>query len=127
MGCCKSSPTWDNTAPYVPEIRKGRVIKVYDGDTITIATRLSYWGPVYRFSVRLRVIDAKEIHSKNPEEKESAIKARDRLRSLTLDKIVLIKNRSQEKYGRVLATVILPDGRDASTVLLEEGYVNVYK
>jgi endonuclease YncB( thermonuclease family) len=41
---------WNDTVPFVPPITKGRVIKVYDGDTITIAARLPHpKSPLYRF------------------------------------------------------------------------------
>jgi len=34
----------------VPPIKHGRVIKVYDGDTITVAARMPYpKSPLYRF------------------------------------------------------------------------------
>jgi len=33
-------PQWKDTIPFVPPITEGIVIKVYDGDTITIATTL---------------------------------------------------------------------------------------
>lgn len=32
-----------NTTQFVPKIDTGKVIKVYDGDTITIAARLPYY------------------------------------------------------------------------------------
>lgn len=50
-------------------------MKVYDGDTITIATRLGGTGSLYRFSVRLLAIDTPEKRTKNKEEKEIAMKA----------------------------------------------------
>lgn len=31
---------YENTEKYIPPIKKGRVIKIYDGDTITIAAKL---------------------------------------------------------------------------------------
>uniref|UniRef100_A0A6C0BXJ5 Uncharacterized protein n=1 Tax=viral metagenome TaxID=1070528 RepID=A0A6C0BXJ5_9ZZZZ len=39
---------------FIPPITEGRVIKCYDGDTITIAAFLPYKAsPLYKFSVRL--------------------------------------------------------------------------
>ena len=35
-------PTWKNTKPFVPPLKEGIVIKVYDGDTITIASKLPF-------------------------------------------------------------------------------------
>jgi hypothetical protein len=33
---------WNDTIPFIPPIDSGLVIKVYDGDTITIASQLPY-------------------------------------------------------------------------------------
>jgi hypothetical protein len=42
---------WKNTVEFVPPVEKGIVIKIYDGDTITIASKLPYpSSPLYRFS-----------------------------------------------------------------------------
>ena len=57
---------WKDTIEYKVPIQGGRVIKVYDGDTITIAARLPYDdSQLYRFSVRLNGIDAPEIKGKS--------------------------------------------------------------
>ena len=97
---------WDNTVPFVPPITSGMVIKVYDGDTITIAAKLPYdESPVYRFQVRLAGIDCPEIKGPTTVEKELAKKARDALSSIVMGKIVYLTNVGTEKYGRLLADV----------------------
>jgi endonuclease YncB( thermonuclease family) len=101
---------YTDTIPFVPPITYGKVIKVYDGDTITIASKLPYDdSPIYRFSVRLLGIDSPEMKSKTNTEKQLALLARDALSNLIMDKIVHLKNISTEKYGRVLANVYLDD------------------
>jgi len=101
---------WSETTPFIPPIESGQVIKVYDGDTITIATRLPYKdSPLYRFPIRLKGIDTAEIKSKNENEKKHAKVARDALSELILHKTVLIKNIENEKYGRILADVYLEE------------------
>jgi endonuclease YncB( thermonuclease family) len=101
---------YKDATPFIPPVTGGKVIKVYDGDTITIASRLPIINsPVYRFSVRLSGIDSAEIKGKSFAEKEEAIKARDALRSLIMGKIVTLSGVSTEKYGRILATVHLGD------------------
>jgi endonuclease YncB( thermonuclease family) len=101
---------YKDTVPFVPPVTGGKVIKVYDGDTITIASKLPIANsPTYRFSVRLFGIDSAEMKGKTFSEKEEAIKARDALRALILGKTVTLRNVSTEKYGRVLATVYLGD------------------
>ena len=71
---------WEDTVEFTFPITGGRVIKVYDADTITIASKLPYdASPMYRLSVRLNGIDTPEIKGKgvSDEEKESAKAARD--------------------------------------------------
>lgn len=98
--------TWDDTVPFIPPIRRVRVIKVYDGDTITIASRLPMKGSeIYRWSVRLRGIDCPELKSRDIGEKACAEKAQAFLSNLILGKKVLLKNIGRDKYGRLLADV----------------------
>jgi len=101
---------WEDTVPFVFPINSGQVIKVYDGDTITIASKMPYNdSPLYRFSVRLNGIDTPEIKGKKEEEKEIAKKARNELSTLIMNKTVTLKNVQSEKYGRILADVYLDD------------------
>ena len=92
---------------YIPNVTNGRVIKVYDGDTITIAANLN--KTTYKFSVRLNGIDTPEMHTKNNEEKEVAVMARDALKSKIFGQHINLKNVSIEKYGRLLADVYFED------------------
>ncbi len=41
-------PTWDATVPFIPPVEKCHVIKVYDGDTITVAANLPFDKTLYR-------------------------------------------------------------------------------
>ena len=117
---------WKNTVPFVPPITNGYVIKVYDGDTITIASKLPFKNsPVYRFPVRLIGIDAPEIHGKNDDEKEAAKAAQQALENLILHQTVNLKNVTTEKYGRILANVYLKE-IDVSDWMLKNKYVVSY-
>jgi endonuclease YncB( thermonuclease family) len=99
---------YHDTIEFVPPISGGKVIKVYDGDTITIASRLPYAeSPLYRFHVRLNGIDTPEIKGHSEHEKELAKKSRDALQGLIMGKYVSLKRLETEKYGRVLADVYL--------------------
>ena len=102
--------SYKDTIPFVPPITYGKVIKVYDGDTITIASKLPCNNsPIYRFSVRLLGIDSPEMKSKTSREKQLAIAARDAVSNIIMNKTIHLKNISTEKYGRVLADVYLED------------------
>lgn len=101
---------WSDTLQFIPPINTGHVIKVYDGDTFTIAGHLPYEGsPLYRFSVRLNGIDCAEIKGSTEEEKQCAIRARTELDRLIMNKTVVLKNVKNEKYGRLLADVFVGD------------------
>jgi endonuclease YncB( thermonuclease family) len=101
-----SSIGWDDTVPFVPPVKHGRVIKVYDGDTITVAAALPFKGSrVYRFSVRLNGIDTPEMRTSDDSEKAIAVKAKKALSELILGKWVELRNTDNDKYGRLLADV----------------------
>ena len=103
---------YKNTTIFIPQIEYGKVIKVYDGDTITIAAKLDFHtesAPVYRFSVRLNGIDTPEMKGGSVHEKELAIIARDALSAKVMGKIVNLRNTTLEKYGRLLSDVFLED------------------
>ena len=131
--CClpfwKSTPsdaTWANTVPFVPPVTRGKVIKVYDGDTITIATKLPFPdSPVYRFPVRLHGIDSPEIKGKSPEEIALAKIARDALSNMIMDKTVELRNVNTEKYGRLLANVYI-DNIHINQWMLDNKYAIEY-
>jgi micrococcal nuclease len=97
--------TWDVTKPYVPTIEKGTVIKIYDGDTITIGGYVKGDPMKYRFSVRLLGIDCPEIKSHDSFEKKHALEGKQYLEFIFLNKEVTLKNITTEKYGRLLADV----------------------
>jgi micrococcal nuclease len=107
------SVLYADTKIYIPNISCGKVVKVYDADTITVANRISVGGAqsdeIYRFQVRLNGIDSPEIKSKNPHTKELAKQARVVLSDMIFGKIVELKNVQFEKYGRLLADVYLGD------------------
>ena len=99
---------WTDTLQFVPPVNTGRVIKVYDGDTFTLAGYLPYdTSPLYRFSVRLNGIDCAEINGKTEEEKKCAILARTELDKLIMNQMVELRNVKNEKYGRLLADVYI--------------------
>ena len=101
---------WEDTTAFTMPITGGQVIKVYDGDSITIASHLPIENsPLFRFSVRLNGIDTPEIKGKDEDEKAAAKEARDALSNLILHKEVILKNVGTEKYGRILADVYLDD------------------
>jgi len=119
---------WEDTVEFTFPIKGGRVIKVYDADTITIASKLPYNdSPMYRLSVRLNGIDTPEMKGKGVEEEEknAAKLARDFVSNLALNKYVRLENIESEKYGRILADVYIGDVY-LNELLLKERYAVKY-
>lgn len=123
---------WKNTLEFVPLVTEGKVIKVYDCDTITIATKFPYLTTLnesnimYRFHVRLLGIDTPEMKTKNEDEKSIAHLAQKTLSDLILNKNVSLKNTSLDKYGRILATVYMDDGIEISKWAIEKRFAVYY-
>ena len=108
MNSSEISALMNETIAFVPPIKEGIVIKVYDGDTFTLASKLPHDNsPMYRFSVRINRINCPEIKSKNDEEKECAQIAKKCVSDLILGKKVQLHEISTDKYGRVLAEVTI--------------------
>lgn len=119
---------WEDTQEFTFPIKGGRVIKVYDADTITIASKLPYnESPLYRLSVRLNGIDTPEMKGKDisEEEKLAAKSAREFVYNLVFNKFVRLENVESEKYGRILADVYIGDIH-LNDLLLKERYAVKY-
>ena len=123
---------YTDTMEFVPPIHKGVVVKVYDGDTITVATALDTDRPtcfrkptLYRFRIRLRGIDTPEIKGKSEQEKTRAREARDALSAQIMGQEVYLRNVGNEKYGRVLADVYFREVH-MNQWMLQQGYAQVY-
>lgn len=113
---------------FVPPVYAGRVVKVYDGDTITLAAMIPCMGnEPFKFSVRLRGIDTPEMKTKDEDEREAAVIARDAVASMIDGKIVSLADVATDKYGRLLADVIMPSsGRSLSEWLIEQRHAVAY-
>lgn len=113
----------DTTSPQrVPALVSG----AYDGDTIYVDAEL--WpGLTWNGSVRLKGVDTPEIRGQCPEEEALAIQARDFVREIVTDQLVLLADVQDDKYGgRVAAVVLLEDGRDIVTLIIEAGLGRPY-
>ncbi|UJW75452.1 thermonuclease family protein [Rhizobium sp. SL42] len=119
-GQCHAGQTLDGPV-------SAQVVRVIDGDTILVEAMP--W-PDHRIStyVRLRGIDAPELKSRCPAFREAAREAQDQLTEfMSGQEQVSLTDISGDKYfGRVVAKLILADGRSAADLLLEAGLVEPY-
>lgn len=93
------------------QIRIGIVDSIYDGDTVTIITRLHPGEPYAKYSLRLSGFDAPEVspRSTTPHRalhKSAGLAVRDYLNSyIPVGSVVQITFEKEEKYGRLLGTI----------------------
>ncbi len=87
---------------------KAFVVKVYDGDTITVNIDLGLHTFVNKVKIRLARIDAPELRG---EEREKGLKVRDFLRELVFNKEIVVQTIKDRKgkYGRYLGEVWAKD------------------
>lgn len=107
------------------KVLRGKCVDVYDGDTVTIVLPVD--NQYYKFRVRLADIDTPEIRTRDLEEKKQGYIAKDVVVNLILNKIVTVKCGDFDKYGRLLATILV-DGMEESVNdhLVAGGYAEVY-
>lgn len=88
------------------EVRYAKIVSCYDGDTARANLFLRDTDPSpVQMAIRFTGYDTAEMKSKKPEEREKAIRARDAVRALCLDRLVRLEIEGLDKYGRVLALV----------------------
>eukprot|EP00397_Hematodinium_sp_SG-2012_P060363 GEMP01078521.1.p1 GENE.GEMP01078521.1~~GEMP01078521.1.p1 ORF type:complete len:174 (+),score=36.55 GEMP01078521.1:72-524(+) len=115
---------------FIPQVRRGKVVDVYDGDTVTIAALpfpCKCMGTPSLFKVRLDGIDSPEMRggTKTAKEKAAAVKSRDALKEQIMGKIIKLECVSFDKYGRLLATILYNDV-NMNAWMIENGYAVEY-
>ena len=103
------------------------IIQIIDGDTLLVPA--TPWPQqTMEVHVRIRGIDAPEIHSKCTEIRKAGLKARDALQQMISGvSIIQLRGIAGDKYfGRILADVTFADGRNPAQDLLSEGLVRAY-
>ena len=122
---------WEDTLEFTFPITGGQVIKCYDADTITIATKLPFQdSPMYRLSVRLNGIDTPEIKPKKTIPNRDAHitkakEARDFLSGLVLNKSIRIKFLHNDLYGRPLV-YLYQENTCINDLMIEKGFAKKY-
>lgn len=96
---------------FAGSVRTAMVHSIYDGDTITIITRLHSGEPYAKYNLRLSGLDAPEVKPRldTPDRelhKQAGIAVRDYLmRYIPVGSLVQVAFEKEEKYGRLLGTV----------------------
>ena len=115
--CPPASAAETLAGPYAAE-----VLRIVDGDTVEVRVRI-WLGVDVTTLVRIRDIDAPELHGHCPGEPEAARAARSHLAALLADGRVRLGAVGHDKYGRrVDATLHLPSGVDVGQEMIASGH-----
>jgi micrococcal nuclease len=93
-----------------------KVVKIKDGDTIELLS-----ADYQNITVRLAGIDCPE------KAQDYGQKARQYTALLCFGKDVKMEGDTKDRYGRTVATIILPDGKSLNYELVRNGYAWHYK
>jgi endonuclease YncB( thermonuclease family) len=114
-------PALANTRVYAAE-----VVRIIDGDTFVARMRTGPGGEV-ETRVRLRSIDAAELHARCSKELRLALAARAALQRLLAEGSVKLSHVGPDKYpGRIDANVATQNNTDVSAAMLNGGWARAY-
>ncbi len=104
---------------------KAIVVKVYDGDTVTVDIDLGFHMWMKKQSIRLYGIDTPELRG---ESRERGLVVRDFVQGLILNKVITLHSFKDKKgkYGRWLAIIYI-DGVNLNDLLVSIGYATELK
>ena len=110
---------------------QGKVVSVYDGDSVKIVFPLTDKEPneLYKWNCRLINVDTPEIRTKNLREKEFGIQVRDFLREKILNRVITVRCEKFDKYGRLLVELLIEGDKGEVSIndwLIENGYAKQY-
>lgn len=83
---------------------EAKIVSVYDGDSVRAIFPLN--DVMYKWSCRLTGIDTPEVRTTNSLEKKFGYFVRNKLRNKILNKVVMLKCGSLDKYGRLLVEIV---------------------
>jgi endonuclease YncB( thermonuclease family) len=113
--------TLANTRVYAAE-----VVRIIDGDTFVARMRTEPGGEI-ETRVRLRRIDAAELHARCSKELRLALAARTALQRLLAEGSVMLSHVGPDKYpGRIDANVATRSTNDISAAMLSGGWARAY-
>ena len=126
LTCCFRLPTHApkfNDAFVTTTKQSARVVKVYDGDSITIVLPFRY--KYFEFKTRLVGIDTPELRTRNEKEKEMGYQAKEFLKQLVDQKIIQVECQGMDKYGRLLIVPYI-HGKNVCDLMVEKGWAKRY-
>jgi len=118
--------TYKDTTQFIVPITSGLVVKIYDGDTFTIASKLPYdASPLFRFSVHIRGLLSPDVRSVTPSVRETAKISKTALSNMIYGKVVQLTNIEVDQCGNLVANVSI-NGIDINEWMVSNDYSDDY-
>jgi micrococcal nuclease len=110
---------------------KAKVLRVLDGDTIEVDIYLGFNITLSNQKVRFEGIDTPEFRTTDIEEKKLGLISKNKIQEkLSINSDIIIQTKkfdnSYDKFGRILATIILNDGLNLNKWLIDNNYAVQY-
>ena len=99
---------------------QAQVIKITDGDSITV--RAGTWSGTGDENVKIRLAEIDAPERGQP----WGDRSRRELTSLVAGKTVIVQPKGKDRYGRTIAHIVI-DGRDVNAVMIERGAAWAYR
>ena len=113
-------------APAPTRVYAAEVVRIIDGDNFVARMRTGPGGEI-ETRVRLRSIDAAELHARCSKELRLALAARAALQRLLAEGSVMLSHVGPDKYpGRIDANVATRNNVDVSAAMLNGGWARAY-
>lgn len=110
--------TLENTKHFTlksTKLHKCKLVSVIDGDTVKVAFKpFGFFSKYYIFNVRLLDFDAPETRTRDIEEKQRGVEARNWLVGLLTNPIVWLECGDFDNFGRILGYLFLDESRNES-------------
>lgn len=102
------------------------IIKVIDGDTVDVLIDLGFNVSI-KERIRINRIDTPESNSKNVQERQLAIEAKEFVANwLVNQNKLIIKTTKDDKYGRMLGEIFNERSECLNDLILQKGYAWEY-
>jgi len=107
--------------PAGPGTVEGKVVRIADGDTLTVATRDGT-----KVKVRLYGIDAPEVRHEETPGQPGGVEARQALKALTLGRRVRVEVLEVDTHGRSVG-IVSERGVNINVAMVREGWAWAYR
>jgi micrococcal nuclease len=114
----------------VPFQYRGRVVRVIDGDSVEVDIDLGFHTWIVKRNVRLKNLDAEESRTRDMIEKQFGYLAKSVVEGLLpagCNILIETDLDDEDKFGRVLGTIIAPDGTNVNEYMLDNRYATAYE